>query len=432
MTKSVMAGGFVQDSWSIMDHGHPQRWAALRRAVHVRRRRQSIAQPSQRMVAARGSHLRSHARGSREVFANYARYYEAVPLDIVDRLGTGEPYIASVYDPTTCDPRDPARPCNSNANRVAAGSAPNQLWIATRRWQDSHRSRPQAAVFRRARARRRVRDHAQRPAGPLYTKRWMNNAIEDMSRDEGTTFFIGNPGSGIAEDFPKAERNYDAVTLYSKRSSPTSGWHRRATPSRTCAATTPACFVPKTGSSTPTATPTSTSDRSPSTAGSAAVRPDPLDQALRSQRLEPRRRQRRDDRHRACARTPGEPTSYLGAHPISGYGFDQVFILPRGEGDRLPWVYSADLRFGYGYHFAKDKTVEATIDIFNIFNFQGETARDQRYTPSPVQPVTNGGGIAQVKNADGSAFSGQTNANFKNPTEYQPPRIFRFGLRTTF
>src|SRR5262249_25162191 len=45
-------------------------------------------------------------------------------------------------------------------------------------------------------------------------KRWLNDIIEDMSRDVGTTFFIGNPGRGIAKDFPKAERNYDAVTAY--------------------------------------------------------------------------------------------------------------------------------------------------------------------------------------------------------------------------
>ena len=35
-----------------------------------------------------------------------------------------------------------------------------------------------------------------------------------MSRDNGQTYFLGNPGYGIAKDFPKAERKYDAVTLY--------------------------------------------------------------------------------------------------------------------------------------------------------------------------------------------------------------------------
>jgi hypothetical protein len=42
----------------------------------------------------------------------------------------------------------------------------------------------------------------------------MVNVIEDMSRDEATTYFIGNPGSGIAKDFPKGQRDYDGVSLF--------------------------------------------------------------------------------------------------------------------------------------------------------------------------------------------------------------------------
>jgi hypothetical protein len=42
----------------------------------------------------------------------------------------------------------------------------------------------------------------------------MTRVIEDMSRDEASTYFIGNPGYGIAKDFPKATRVYDAVIVY--------------------------------------------------------------------------------------------------------------------------------------------------------------------------------------------------------------------------
>ena len=34
-----------------------------------------------------------------------------------------------------------------------------------------------------------------------------------MSNDEANTYFIGNPGEGIADTFPKAKRTYHAVTL---------------------------------------------------------------------------------------------------------------------------------------------------------------------------------------------------------------------------
>ena len=49
--------------------------------------------------------------------------------------------------------------------------------------------------------------------GATYTRRDLNSVIEDMSRDDGNTYFIGNPGQGFATDFPKPVRNYDAVTL---------------------------------------------------------------------------------------------------------------------------------------------------------------------------------------------------------------------------
>jgi hypothetical protein len=126
----------------------------------------------------------------------------------------------------------------------------------------------------------------------------------------------------------------------------------------------------------------------------------------------------------------GGPTNYLGSHPV--YGPDQVYILPRGDGERLPWVYSADLRLAYGYNFSKNRGIALTVDIFNLFNFQHATSRDQRYTPAAVAPVTNGG-LANLTNADGTPFDDNTrNPNFGRPIAYQPPRIFRFGLKGTF
>jgi hypothetical protein len=52
--------------------------------------------------------------------------------------------------------------------------------------------------------------------GLSYIRRWTNQAIEDMSRDEANTYFLGNPGSGIASEFPEVERTYDAGILSSQ------------------------------------------------------------------------------------------------------------------------------------------------------------------------------------------------------------------------
>ena len=50
--------------------------------------------------------------------------------------------------------------------------------------------------------------------GLTYSHRWLYKWIEDMSHDNRESYFIGNPGSGLASDFPKAARDYDAATLY--------------------------------------------------------------------------------------------------------------------------------------------------------------------------------------------------------------------------
>ena len=95
-------------------------------------------------------------------------------------------------------------------------------------------------------------------AGIDYTRRWLNYVIEDMSRDEAQTYFLGNPGYGIASDFPKATRNYDAVTFSLHRAFRQNWQATSATRSRGCAATSPAFSGRNRASSIPTSTPTST------------------------------------------------------------------------------------------------------------------------------------------------------------------------------
>ncbi len=39
--------------------------------------------------------------------------------------------------------------------------------------------------------------------GITYTHRDLHRVVEDMSRDEANTYFIGNPGYGIARTSPR-------------------------------------------------------------------------------------------------------------------------------------------------------------------------------------------------------------------------------------
>jgi hypothetical protein len=93
-------------------------------------------------------------------------------------------------------------------------------------------------------------------------------------------------------------------------------------------------------------------------------------------------------------------------------------------------VTSLDLRLAYGYQFSKTVGISATMDIFNLFNFQTAIARDQHYTGDIVSPLNNRSQLAGLVNAQGDPAT--VNPNFGHPVAYQPPRTFRFGLKGTF
>src|SRR5207302_1965186 len=82
----------------------------------------------------------------------------------------------------------------------------------------------------------------------------------------------------------------------------------------------------------------------------------------------------------------GRPTNYLGSHPL--YGLDEEFLLPRGSGEREPWVHSFDLHVGYTFFESKSKSLQFSLDIFNLFNFQAVTKTVERYTLRDVLPIT--------------------------------------------
>jgi hypothetical protein len=126
----------------------------------------------------------------------------------------------------------------------------------------------------------------------------------------------------------------------------------------------------------------------------------------------------------------GDATNALGT--FVNY-IDNVYLIERGSGDRLPWTFSADLRLAYQVPIARGMKIALTVDVFNVFNFQTLSEIDQRYTASDVRGV-QGGRLRDVTNADGTPFDAATqkNPNFGNATSYQAPRIFRFGVKGTF
>lgn len=266
--------------------------------------------------------------------------------------------------------------------------------------------------------------------GLQYTHRWLHRMVEDMSRDDLNSFFVGNPGFGIAADFPKARRVYDAATLFFDRrfsrhwlisGSYTLAWLR---------GNIAGLFRPETTQLSPNLN--TDFDLIWMTANGSGDLPG---DARHSAKLFVAGEIVIRNSHAillagAVRARSGGPTNYLGSHIV--YGHSQVNILPRGAGERLPWTVSIDPSVGYRKTFERDVALTVTIDVFNATNFQQLVAVDERYTLGNVMPIIGGAkaDLRALQTIDG--IPAVVNPNFGRPTAYQFPRQLRFGLRLTF
>jgi hypothetical protein len=432
-TRSLSLGGFVQDSWNIND--------MVTVNLGVRYDAQFMYGPNGGLAMALTNQWSPRAgivydptqTGRAKLYTNFARYFESVPLRMLDRYLSGEPLLLAARDPSMCNPLDPAQQKNEclDAAIPLAGSTPNAIYdgfsSSTSVIDPALRS-PSTDEFVLGGDYEIMEDGR---LGLAYTKRWLNDTIEDMSRDGGSTFFFGNPGRGIARDFPSAIRRYDAFHLqFSKRLS--HGWIGQASYTLSwLRGNYSGLFRPEDQQFDPH----QSADFDIKDLYTNRVGPLPGDRrhfiklfGAKQIDLPPGFGYVMPGL--AVRAYSGDPTSLLGAW---GPYIDNVYVEPRGSGERLPWTASIDLRLAYGIRFDKDRTISLTLDVFNLFNFQSIAARDERYTASDVRAV-QGGRASDLTNADGSPFdpTTQRNPNFGQATAYQAPRIFRFGLKGTF
>ena len=284
------------------------------------------------------------------------------------------------------------------------------------------------------------------PSGRLglsYTHRYINHVIEDLSSDEAASFYIGNPGYGMASSFPKARRDYDAVSLYFEKN-----WKREwlAQGSYTVSwlrGNYAGLYRPENLQLDPNMNSTYDLESLVDNADG------PLPGDHRHQLKLFGAKQFSLPKGMAITTgigyrgRSGGPTNYFGAHSL--YGAKEVLVLPRGAGERTPWVHSIDPHVGYAVDITKDSTFEIAVDVFNVFNFQAVTRVDEVFTTQSVLPIRNGSrgdiagckdparGACNMETSDGSTLSpDQVNANHGNPIAYQEPLTVRFGARLTF
>ncbi len=146
----------------------------------------------------------------------------------------------------------------------------------------------------------------------------------------------------------------------------------------------------------------------------------------------------------------GVPVNALGGHYL--YGPNESFLLPRGQLGRTDFEHGLDVHLGYGKSLGKNMNLEVFVDLYNIYNRQGEAGVDDNFAPyyklsapnsnsgSPqnANPVSGGTyeDLVWVKTIDQRGNETSTpigkNPNFRNTTGRYAPANARLGIRLTF
>jgi hypothetical protein len=127
----------------------------------------------------------------------------------------------------------------------------------------------------------------------------------------------------------------------------------------------------------------------------------------------------------------GMPRNYM-SNLIPGANYQIVYLLPRGSAGRTPAITQLDAHISYAQKVRQNLTLEAFIDLFNVFDQQATMMTDDNYTYDAVAPIENGtkDDLKFAKNAFGGPIA--KNANFGRPISYQAPFYSRLGLRLMF
>jgi outer membrane receptor protein involved in Fe transport len=441
-TKSVLLGGFVQDSWSILDR--------VTVNVGVRYEAQTIYgvenlvalsfpnewSPRVGVIWDFTQQGRSRSRELRPVL----REHPADPRRRGFRRGAA---VQPFYAPASgdCNPASATTAsCRSRSNLLPeTWYPPNTSWHVTA--PDQHdpvdpQTKPPSEDEWVAGIQYEVLPSTR--ASLAYTHRNLVHWVDDMGLS-GADYFIGNPGFGIGSMYPPARRVYNSFVVALDKVY-ADGWLAQVSYTyQNLTGNIEGLFRSESGQFVPNVNTDFDILRL------AANREGPLPG---------------DIRHTikaylakefilapwfsmttgvAYAGSSGAPISWLGANVSNGYGNGEVYIFPRGSGGRLGWQHTIDVNGALNLRFSTSTVLTLSVNVFNLFNFQQVTEVDQNYTlDSPgVAPVPNGNPATDkgkiVNDVTGQPVQpSQVNSRFFQPASYQPIRQVRFQARLSF
>lgn len=312
-----------------------------------------------------------------------------------------------------------------------------------------------------------------------YQGRRLRRAVEDLSSNDGLSYFIGNPGEGgpFAHDYPGFEgpvvndprgasvvdpatgrtffsayprprRDYDGLTLRVTRS-----WSRRWllqgswTVSR-LRGNYSGPYQPDYDQLLPNVTsdydlPTLMANRS----GLLPFDRTHLLKLFAARRFEVFARTSLTLGAAYVGRS-GTPLNAMGAHPV--YLESQAYVVPRGMAGRTPFEHQVDLQGQVEVALRGPYTLRLKVDLYNALDRRGVLAVDQDYTFDLVSPIPglrcSGNAasspnpaaalqracpdLAFLKTLDGRPAT--PNPNYGKATTYQVPLSARIGLELAF
>ena len=130
----------------------------------------------------------------------------------------------------------------------------------------------------------------------------------------------------------------------------------------------------------------------------------------------------------------GTPMTAMGY--MDGYYGWEYYLSERGAFGRTDGEWEADLHFGYPIRLGAGLELNLLLDIFNVFNRQGETYRDTAYTDfyeDPLyQPLDWVTGEAYEPIKPGDVDRPPTGPTWNKAVFWQAPRTIRLGVRLSF
>ncbi len=445
---SMTVGGFIQDSWSVLDMVTVNlgvRYDA--QTIWGQDKRVGLSLPNQWSPRV-GLIYDFTQAGRSKIYANYARYFEQVPLDAADLSFPQQASTGVTYDTPPCLPADPAgrAACNESSREDLGSNESPERYHDT---DGGDRVRVDPAIQPQSADEIQLGAEYEILLGRLglsYTRRYMNNVVEDMSRDDGNTYFIGNPGKGFATDFPLAERNYDAVTLYYTKTFSDQWLAQVSYTWSYLRGNYNGLFRAESNQLEPNITVdfdllTLTVNRYGALPGDATH----SFKAFGAKEFSIGSGTKLNIGASYRGRS-GMPLNYLGVN-ARRTALSETFILPRGSAGNAPFVHNIDAHLGLTQKLPGGFELGVTLDFFNLFDFQAPIQVDQRFTNAQVSPIERGGTAAEVDTCKTGAATcpvltagsnpmpittADLNPNFMNPTAYQPPRAIRIGARLSF